>query len=270
MLRENAKLDEEYVEEYCKANDIEVYVKRAEVESIAKENKAGLEETGRNIRYEFFEEVMQKTGANKIAIAHNNNDNAETVIMNLLRGSGISGLKGIEPIRNEKYIRPIIECTRNEIEEYCSENNLAPRIDESNFENEYTRNKIRNICIPYIQNEFNPNIINTINRLSETVREEECYILGKTKEAYEQLVIYEKEGEIALNLKSFIELEKVIKRRIVLYTISKLQGNSLGVSKVHVEDIIEMCDKNIGNKYLTPNKNLKVLVQNKKLYFVAK
>ena len=95
--------------------------------------------------------MLQKVGANKIAIAHNKNDKIETIIMNVLRGSGISGLKGIEPIRENKYIRPLIECERKEIEEYCENHKLEPRIDKTNFENNYTINKIRNIVIPYIQ-----------------------------------------------------------------------------------------------------------------------
>lgn len=266
-LRKNAELDEEYVKKYCEDNNIELYVKHANIKEISNENKEGLEETGRKIRYDFFEEIMKKTNSNKIAIAHNINDNAETIIMNLLRGSGISGLKGIQPKRKEKYIRPIIECAREEIEEYCNKNNIIPRIDESNFENEYTRNKIRNICIPYIKKEFNPNIINTLNRLSETVREEEKYIEKKTEEAYNLLLIDNNEKEIILDLKKFIEQEKVIKRRIVLYTINKLLGNCLGIQKINVEDIVEMCNKNIGNKYLMPNKNVKVMLKNKKIYF---
>lgn len=266
-LRKNAELDEEYVKKYCKENNIELFIKHADIQEISNKNKEGLEETGRKIRYDFFEEVMQKTNANKIAIAHNVNDNAETIIMNLLRGSGISGLKGIQPKRNEKYIRPIIECNREEIEEYCNINNIIPRIDESNFENEYTRNKIRNICIPYIKKEFNPNIVNTLNRLSETVREEENYMEKKTEEAYNLLLISNNEDEIVLDLKKFIEQEKVIKRRIVLYTINKLLGNCLGIQKINVEDIVEMCNKNIGNKYLMPNKNVKVMLKNKKIYF---
>ena len=94
--------------------------------------------------------------------------------MNILRGSGNSGLKGIEPIRDGKFIRPLIEIEREEIEKYCLENNLAPRIDKSNSDNVYTRNKIRNIVIPYIKKEFNPNIIKTIARLSEVVTEEKA------------------------------------------------------------------------------------------------
>lgn len=231
--------------------------------------KTGLEETGRKVRYDFFEEILQKNNANKIAIAHNKNDNAETMIMNLLRGSGISGLKGIEPKRDKKYIRPIVERTREEIEQYCENEKLNPRIDESNFENEYTRNKIRNICIPYIKKEFNPNIINTLERLAHTVREEEKYMQERTIEAYKTLLIHEDDNQIILNAKIFMNLEKVIKRRIVLYTINKLLGSTNGIQKINVEDIVEMCEKNVGNKYIMPNKNIKILLKNKKIFFVV-
>lgn len=267
MIRKNAILDEEYVKKYCKKYNFKLYIKHAEVLKIASDTKKGVEETGRKVRYDFFEQVLNETSSNKIAIAHNSNDNAETVIMNLLRGSAISGLKGIEPKREEKYIRPLIDCERSQIEKYCEENNLNPRIDESNFENEYTRNKIRNICIPYIKKEFNPNIINTIKRLSETVSEEENYMQERTIKAYNNLIISESKEEIELNLKEFIKQEKVIKRRLVLYTITKLQGNCLGIQKVNIEDIVDMCDKNIGNKYIMPNKNIKVMLKSKNLFF---
>ncbi len=267
MIRKNAILDEEYVKKYCKKYNFKLYIKHAEVLKIASDTKKGVEETGRKVRYDFFEQVLNETSSNKIAIAHNSNDNAETVIMNLLRGSAISGLKGIEPKREEKYIRPLIDCERSQIEKYCEENNLNPRIDESNFENEYTRNKIRNICIPYIKKEFNPNIINTIKRLSKTVSEEENYMQEQTIKAYNNLIISESKEEIELNLKEFIKQEKVIKRRLVLYTITKLQGNCLGIQKVNIEDIVDMCDKNIGNKYIMPNKNIKVMLKSKNLFF---
>jgi len=188
--------------------------------------------------------------------------------MNLLRGSGVSGLKGIEPKR-DKFIRPIVEISREEIEQYCEEQKLNPRIDESNLENEYTRNKIRNICIPYIKQEFNPNIINTLERFATTVREEEKYILSKTEEAYANLLIHENENEIILNAKLFADLEKVIKRRLVLYTINKLLGNTFGIQKINVEDIVELCEKNVGNKCIMPNKNIKITLKNKKIFFTV-
>ena len=268
MIREEAKLDELYVKNYCEEKNIDFYSKSIDVLKLANNNKTGTEEMGRIVRYKFFDEVLEKTGSNKVSIAHNKNDKAETMIMNILRGSGISGLKGIEPKRG-KYIRPLIECERYEIENYCKEKNLNPRIDKTNFDNTYTRNKIRNIVIPYIKQEFNPNIINTLSRLSELVVEEDDYIENKVKKAYETLLIKEDKKEIILDLKKFNEEEKVIKSRIVLYTITRLLGNCQGIGKVHIEDIIKLCSNNIGNKFLTPNKNIKILVKNHKIYFLS-
>ena len=194
LIREEAISDEEYVVNYCKVNNIKCYVKRIDVKKYADNNKQGTEEAGRNVRYEFFEEILQKEGANKIAIAHNKNDKIETIIMNMLRGSGISGLKGIEPKRENKYIRPLIETERTSIEEYCKEKNLRPRIDKTNFINDCTRNKIRNVVIPYIKNEFNPNIINTMDRLSSIIEEENRYLEKITIDVFEKLKIKEEKG----------------------------------------------------------------------------
>ena len=270
MIREEAKEDEEYVKNYCIKNDIQFYTKSIDVQKIANTNKISTEEAGRNARYEFFDEVLQKTKGNKIAIAHNKNDKVETIIMNELRGCGIQGLKGIEPIR-EKYIRPLIECERKEIEEYCKENNIEPRIDKTNFENIYTRNKIRNIVIPYIEQEFNPNIIETMDRLSNLVAEQEAYIQKQVEKVYEKIVLEERtesnqaEQYIILDLKGFNEQEKVIKSNIILYTITRLFNTTKGIEKIHIEDIIKLCANNVGNKFLTPNKNLKVFIKNGKI-----
>lgn len=268
MIRENAKIDEEYVIQFCKEINVPVYVAHIDVLSIAKQQKISTEEAGRNERYKFFDEILEKTASNKIAIAHNSNDKAETVIMNMLRGSGVSGLKGIEPKRDNKYIRPLIEMSRAEIENYCKENNLKTRHDESNDENIYSRNKIRNIVIPYIKREFNENIVNTINRLSEVATEESEYINKIVETEYNNICVEKKEDEITLDLKKFNNLDLVIKRRLILYTINDLQHHTKGIEKVNIEDIIKLCSNNIGNKFLTPNKNIKILVKNHKIYFI--
>ena len=319
MIREEAIEDEKYVEDYCKKNNIEFYSKSIDIPKIVNTKKIGEEEAGRIARYEFFDELLEKTKANKIAIAHNKNDRVETVLMNELRGSGLSGLKGIEP-RRGKYIRPLIEIEREEIEKYCEENKLEPRIDKTNFENIHTRNKLRNCLIPYIKKEFNPNIIETINRLSEIVTEQEKYIDEIVREKYEEMNIKERinnssikkeeknankidniekmsvkndkkseqeeeknkeirensenkktefEKCIILDLAKFNKQNKVIKSKLILYTITRLLNNSKGIEKVHIEDIIKLCNNNIGNKYLTPNKNIKILIKNKKIFFMA-
>ena len=265
MIREEAIEDEKYVQQYCEKNDIKFFTKRIDVQQIANLQKIGTEEAGRKVRYEFFEEILQKVKANKIAIAHNKNDKIETIIMNLLRGSGLSGLKGIEPIRDSKYIRPLIECERQEIERYCEINKLNPRIDKTNFENDYTRNKIRNIVIPYIKDEFNPNIIKTLDRLSQVAIDESDYIDLKAKEVYEILLIEKNQNEIILKLKEFNKQEKVIKSRVILLAVKELMGSTQGIEKIHIEDIIKLCNNNIGNKFLTPNKNIKFLIKDKKI-----
>lgn len=265
-IRKEAKEDEEFVKKYCDENNIKFFSKSIDVEKIANNSKIGIEEAGRKVRYEFFDEVLKETNSNKIAIAHNKNDKVETMIMNVLRGSGLLGLKGIEPKRG-KYIRPLIEIEREKIEEYCEEKNLNPRIDKTNFDNTYSRNKVRNVVIPYIKQEFNPNIIKTLDRLSELVKEEDTYVEKQVEKAYKEIFIEENNEEIILNLKKFNNYEKVIKSRIVLYTITRLFGSSKGIEKIHIDDILKLCKNNIGNKFLTPNKNLKVLVKNHKIYF---
>lgn len=267
LIREEAKLDEEFVKKFCEKIGVAFYSKSIDVRKMANNNKIGTEEAGRNARYDFFEEVMKNTKSNKIAIAHNLNDKIETMIMNIFRGSGVSGLRGIEPINNNKYIRPLIECERTEIEKYCMENSIEARIDKTNFENIYTRNKIRNVIIPYIKKEFNPNIIKTMDRLSELIKMEDEYLDKETEKIYKYIVEVENDRQIIVNLKEFNNQEKVIKSRLLLYIITKLFGSTKGIEKIHIDDIIKLCDNNIGNKFLTPNKNIKVLVKNHKIYF---
>ena len=275
MIRKEADKETEYVKEFCKNLNVECFIKKIDVVKYAKEHKIGIEEAGRNIRYNFFEEVSKNIMADKIVTAHNSNDNAETVLLNIIRGSGLSGLKGIEPIRENKYIRPLIQTERIDIEKYCIENKLQPKIDKSNLDNEYTRNKTRNLLIPYIKKEFNSNIINTINRLSEIVSAENEYMEETAIKRFNEICIIENinnnlisENQVVLDLKKFNNLELVIKRRVILYTIKKVIGNTLGIEKINVDEIVKLCENNIGNKYLRPNKNLKVLVRNKKIYFI--
>lgn len=280
MIRKEADEETEYVRQFCENIGVDFFAKRVKVEEEAKKQKIGTEEAGRNIRYEFFEEVAKKVGANKIATAHNSNDNAETVLMNIIRGTSVSGLKGIEKIREGKFIRPIIECSREEIEEYCKEQKLDPKYDKTNYENIYTRNKIRNLLIPYLQKEFNPSVIEGINRLSSIAAEEEQFLNNIVEKEYKKLSISvnnvsytqnkpNSNVKVVLDLKEFNKLDNVIKSRLVLYTISKAYGKVTGIEKIHIDDIIKLCKNNIGNKFLTPKKGIKVFVKKGKIFFMA-
>ena len=281
LIRKDSTEDEQFVENTCKKMNIKFYAKRVNVTQIAKDTKKGTEETGREIRYDFFNEILKKENANKIAIAHNMNDNAETMLINLIRGSGLNGLEGIQPQEYGKYIRPIINCSRKEIEEYCEKYNLEPRIDYTNSENIYTRNIIRNKIIPELQ-EINPNIISTLSRTSKIVKENNRYIKKQAKEAFEKLTqqsnkiqeIDENQQkslntqQISFDLKEFNKLENAIKNNVILHAIEELQGTSRNIEKSNIDDIIKLAKRNIGNKYMKVNKNLEVKIQEKKLKLI--
>lgn len=270
-LRENAEIDEEFVQNFCEKINVPFFVKHANIKQIAQEQKRGIEETGRKIRYEFFDEIMEKTHSNKIAIAHHCGDNAETILMNFLRGTGTKGLIGMEK-KNGKYIRPLLETKRQEIEEYLMQNHIVARHDESNDDNTYTRNKIRNVLIPYLEKEFNPNFIEALQRLSSIVKEEETYWEKQITGIYQEICISDCElnkKEIIIDLKKFNELEKMVQKKVILYAIQKIFGTTKGLEKIHIEDIIKLCNNNIGNKYLTPNKHIKIVTQKKQLKIMA-
>ena len=261
MLRKEAEEETKFVEAYCKENNIRFFVKYVDIKKIAKDNKQGEEETGRKARYDFFEEVAKKVKADKIAIAHNYNDNAETILMHIMRGTGISGLIGIKPYRDGKYIRPIIKCSRDEIEDYCKKQKLNPKYDKSNKNNEYTRNRIRNKLIPYISKEFDANIVETLNRLSEVVLQEDDFMQMIVLKEYNDLLIKEERNKISIDVKKFNKLHEYMKSKVILFIIDKLFGSTQGIEKIHIKDIIKLCSNNIGNKYLTPNKNVKIFIK---------
>ena len=260
LIRKEAKSDAEFVKEFCDSKNIEFFYKECDVKEKAQTEKISTEEAGRNARYEFFEEIANKYSINKIAIGHNKNDLVETLIMNILRGTGTQGLKAILN-KNGKYIRPLLDVDREKIEEYCEKNNLKPRIDLTNFENNYTRNKIRNIVIPYVKKEFNPNIVETLTRLSQIVTEEQNFINLEVEKAYKKILLSEESENIKISGKKFVEIHTAIQKRTILYIINRLFGNTKQIEKKHIEDIIKLINKNIGNKYLTPNKNLKVSIK---------
>ncbi len=265
-LRKNAIKDEEFVKKTCEKLNVPFFVKKIDLKD--KNNLKGLstEEAGRKVRYDFFNEILKKKKATKIATAHNLNDNVETVLLNMFRGSGVTGLKGIEP-KTSNIVRPLIECSRDEIEEYCIENKLKPRHDETNSKTIYTRNKIRLELLPYIKENINSNVINNINRMSQIVTEEENYVNGKIDESFNSLIIESSKDKVVLRLKGFNEQDILIRKRLVLKCINLVLGNAKDIGKVHVDDIVKMCENNVGGKFLTPNKHVKVSVINKKVIF---
>ena len=262
-LRENANIDEKFVADFCDKHGIQYFIKRVNLSDKNTLNGMSTEEAGRKVRYDFFKEIMLKEGASKIATAHNLNDNIETILLNIFRGSGVIGLKGIEA-NSGKIIRPLIECSREEIETYCRNNDLKPRHDESNDDTKYTRNKVRLELLPYIEKNINSNVSSAVLRMSQIVSEEEDFAEYEINKAYEEISIID-ENKVVISLKKFNQLHNFLKKRIILKAIYGVLGNTKDIGKVHIDDIVKMCENNIGGKFLTPNKNVRVSILNHKI-----
>lgn len=171
LLRgEDADSDENFSFEYAKKNNLEIFIKRIPVKEIAKEVGKTLEEVGREERYKFFSEIYEKVGATKIATAHNKDDQIETFLFRLIRGTSLQGLEGIK-IKNNNIIRPISEIYKKDILKYLNKNEIQYKIDKTNFENEFTRNSIRLDLIPFIEERYNIKFKDKIFSLIEEIRE---------------------------------------------------------------------------------------------------
>lgn len=259
LLRgEEAERDETYTQNWCMSHDIPIFVRKIDVLKLSKQYGISVEETGRRVRYEQFNEILQLTGANKIAVAHNMNDNAETVLMRLIRGTGIEGLTGIEPVRGN-IIRPIIELQREEIEQYCSVNNIDAVIDSSNVDVDFTRNKIRNLLIKQIREEINIGVIPVIARTAKLLREDAELLAELALEAYTKCVVkgdtqakglffrkseaLSEAAELSLDLSMLNALSIPIKKRVIRHAIEKVRGNLIHIESKHIDDIVELIQK---------------------------
>ena len=247
---EEAKRDEDFARKFCETNNIKFFLKREDVNSLAKKMKMSSEEAGRKVRYEFFNEVSSKVSGNKIALAHNLNDNGETIIMRILRGTSLSGLSGIAPKR-DTIIRPLIDCSRKEIENYCTENNLNPVIDSTNLEEVYTRNKIRLNIIPYIENNFNKNILKNLHYNSNIVRDEENLINFYSEKEVLNITV-----ENGYNIERFNNLHIAMKRRVLRNIIKEKIGNLNGIEYKHIESIINFLKSPKSGKKIDIKKGL--------------
>ena len=172
LLRGQAAFDDEqFVRELCERWEIPLLVERCDVRTLAQELRCGEEQAGRQARYALFARACTAYPHAVAATAHTASDQAETVLLSLFRGSGLDGLSGIPPAR-EGVIRPLLSCTRDEVERFCSRHGLSYVTDQSNLEPVYTRNKIRLELLPELSRDYNPNLVRTLTRTASLLREE--------------------------------------------------------------------------------------------------
>lgn len=248
MLRgEEADKDENYIIDLCEQMGIKHYVKRINIEYIAKETNVSLETAGRNERYKAFEEIKIKDKYNKIAVAHNANDQAETILMRIMRGTGLEGLTGIKPQREGGIIRPILCLNRQEIEDYCEYNGLNPRIDASNYDRHYSRNRVRLDILPYMRDNFNKDIIDTLNRMTLLLQKDNEFIEEYSKKCYN---IYCKKHNNKLEILKELfekEMESII-TRVVIIAFKEISKSYQNFEMKHIYEIVNLASRETGKK----------------------
>lgn len=250
---DEADRDLEFVTNYCNNNGYDIYTCNVNSIEYAKDNSVSLEEAARILRYtafnNFYDELRLKYKEQNIffALAHHKKDQVETVIHNIIRGTGISGLTGME-IKNNYFIRPLLNIDKEDIDEYIKYLDLDYVEDSTNLNTDYTRNNIRLNILPKL-NEINKNAETHIFDLASDAREIEEYFLYKTKILLDDNIIDENINLLSVDAKAIKTFEKIIKYYIIKHIFDRLNINKKDISRKHYNDLIDLIDGN-NNRHL--------------------
>ena len=244
MLRPQADADEAFVKDLCQQLAVSFYPVKQDVAAVAKELGISTEEAGRKVRYEAFAKAVADTETvAKIAVAHNLNDRAETMLFHLFRGSGLTGLCSIRPVRDGDIpiIRPLLSVTRKEIEAFLKEKGMKWREDETNAEDVYTRNRIRHHILPYAEEYVAAGAVTNMGRAADILAETEDFVQIKTRQAYTDSVAETETGKrIVLFAKKAAEMHSLLQKQLVLYCLEELTPAKKDITAVHVTDVTSL------------------------------
>ncbi len=236
---EESEQDAAYVEKLAQSLDLPYRIEAREVSSLAKKERLSLEEAARKVRYSFLYEITDDFRADKIALGHNLDDQIETFLLWMIRGAGLDGLRGIPPSR-DKIIRPLLETPRSDIEAYLKERGIYWRVDRSNEEFDYLRNRIRGELIPLLASSYNPNIRDTINRSLISIRDDLDFIEREVEAELPHLISRKDKGEIAIDLFQLSSYHIALQRRVIRALIRHLKGDLREITFGHIEDILRL------------------------------
>lgn len=248
---ESAQADEAYVKKVCEEKEVKLFVFHEDVKEYAKKQGISLEDAGRQVRRNCFQKVFKEENADKIALAHHQNDNAETVIWNLCRGSGLRGMGGISP-KNGIWIRPLLCLDRGEIESYLENRGISYCTDETNLENDYTRNRIRNDMIPYMEAHLNVRTVEHINECAGQLRMIREYMEEETQKYLSVCTDTEVPGRIILRKDAFMEVPDILKSWVIHEILCRTARERKDISSVHVKMVQKLLEYQVGRKAELP------------------
>ncbi|TCW42503.1 tRNA(Ile)-lysidine synthase [Thermohydrogenium kirishiense] len=251
MLRGiDADNDASFVEGVCRGMGIPFFLFKEDVRKYALEKGLSEEAAGREVRYKAFHEIFEKVNADKIAVAHNKNDVAETILLNILRGAGTAGLIGIKPV-NGNIIRPLIRTTRDEILDYLKSKNIKFVVDATNKEDVYRRNRIRLKLIPFIEENFGIDIVENLYRTSQIILDDEDYLNEECEKIFKKISIFN-EDSVMLDIDEIKKLHDSLKKRLIRMAYKAIRGDTNELTYKHVEDALKLIDKQTSSKIDLP------------------
>ncbi len=235
---EESLRDEVFVREFAKTQNLPLTVENQDIKSMAKDTGLSLEEAGRNARYDFFSRTAKTDGFTQIALGHNWDDHVELVLMNIIRGTGTRGLRGIPPIRSGHIIRPLIQTPKMDILDYLNRIGQDFVMDTSNTDPAFLRNRVRHRLIPMLEKEFNPDIKTGLNRLSQILSMEDDFMTEQTDLAFKTVVTKAEGSKITLSISNLINLHPAVANRILRRSICQIKQNLRQISHTHIQGIL--------------------------------
>ena len=237
--------DAEFTRRLCETLEIPCVTETLDVKKQSEDSGENLEACARRERYVFLRRVAQRVGAQKIAVGHNRNDQAETALFRFLRGSGVEGLSAIRPVRGDGIVRPLIDCPRELIRRYLQDKTIRWREDSTNAELHYARNRIRLELIPYLEKNFNPRLIDTLARETGIARETWDFIETQSRAAFDNLRTETEEG-ISLDADRLTALHPALQKQVLRLALKDGFGSTRNIDAVHIENLLALCEKRTG------------------------
>ncbi len=241
-LRDKADADAQFVATAAAGLGLDCTIRRVDVRTTAKQSGATIEETARRLRYGVLEEISQTTGAHSIAVGHHADDQAETVLHHVARGTGLRGLAGMAPRRETKpgsniwLVRPLLNMRRSDLQEYLDHRNIEHVHDASNDDADATtRNRIRHQVLPSLEAMINPKVTSALVRLATQVRRTNEFLRDSAEEALNRLAIDRTDREVSISAKSFSELPRAVQTEVVVLILQQLEASMQGVGFERIE-----------------------------------
>lgn len=230
--------DETFVKAFAEENSLELSIEARDIKAFAREEKLSIEEAGRNARYDLFNRLSSKRPNTKIALGHHEDDHVEQVLMNLIRGAGRQGLKGIPPKREGRIIRPLIRFAKSDILDFLKDITQPYVMDSSNEDTLFLRNRIRHDLIPFIEDEFNPEIKTALARLSRIMRIEDDFLTEQAALAWDKTITASEKERVTLSRDGFTALHPAMAARVAREAILIVKEDLKRITQTHINDIL--------------------------------